>query len=344
MKIQRPRQSKQRRGSQLEGSQGTASVSQSPSEAQLIAVLSREFSQGVGQQVSVGIGDDAAVLRFSGNLVVSVDGQVEGTHFRREWLSLGEIGYRSFQAAISDLAAMGAVPVGAVSHLTLPRRFSGAELRRLTRGQAQAAQETACPVVGGNLSRGAELSVVTTVLGRATRCLRRSGARPGDELWLVGEVGLARAGLELLASESALRSASARRALRRWRRPRALLAAGRALVGKAHACLDVSDGLARDAQNLASASGVRVDIHAEKLEGALSADLIRLARSLGLSPLALACEGGEDYALLASGPRRRRPTEAKLIGAVSAGEGAFLVEDGASKPLSGGFDHFGVDG
>lgn len=165
------------------------------SESQLVGVLSRVFRHdAAAPNVMLGIGDDAACLRFTGKLVVSVDAQVEGTHFRLEWLDLKDLGFRSFQAAISDLAAMGATPVAAVSHLTLPADFRPAELRRLSLGQEQAAAATACPVIGGNLSRGSELSVVTTVLGRAKRYVTRSGARPGDEVWLLGEIGLAPCG------------------------------------------------------------------------------------------------------------------------------------------------------
>lgn len=315
-----------------------------PSESQLIGVLSGVFA-GAGHQpqVTLGIGDDAACLRFSGNLVVSVDAQVEGTHFRREWVSLEDTGYRSFQAAISDLAAMGASPFAAVSHLTLPRDFTAAELRRLTRGQQSAAQEADCPIVGGNLSRGPEISVVTTVLGRASRCLSRAGAVPGDEVWLLGEVGLARAGLELLLRGKRLGSRAARRALLAWRRPRARLESGRGLVGRAHACMDLSDGLGSDAPRLAAASGVRLEIDSDALGAALPRELHDISRSLDRAALELACEGGEDYALLATGPRKRRPTEAVPIGRVCEGAGAWLLVNGKPRPLSGGFDHFALE-
>lgn len=320
---------------------GTKRDRRAPSESQLIGVLSGVFARGAhAPQVTVGIGDDAACLRFSGNLVASVDAQVEGTHFRREWVSLEDIGYRSFQAAISDLAAMGASAVAALSHLTLPRDFTAAELRRLTRGQQSAAQECDCPMVGGNLSRGSGISVVTTVLGRATRCLSRAGAVPGDEVWLLGEVGLARAGLELLLTGKRPRSRAALRALQAWRRPRARLESGRLLVGRAHACMDLSDGLGSDAPRLAQASGVRLEVDAASLRAALPPELHDLSRSLDRAALDLACEGGEDYALLAAGPRKRRPAEAVSIGRVCEGAGAWLVVDGDARPLSGGFDHF----
>ncbi|MCA9631380.1 MAG: thiamine-phosphate kinase, partial [Myxococcales bacterium] len=311
------------------------------SESQLVGVLSRVFRHdAAAPNVMLGIGDDAACLRFTGKLVVSVDAQVEGTHFRLEWLDLKDLGFRSFQAAISDLAAMGATPVAAVSHLTLPADFRPAELRRLSLGQEQAAAATACPVIGGNLSRGSELSVVTTVLGRAKRYVTRSGARPGDEVWLLGEIGLARAGLELLLSESKLRTRAARRALAAWRRPMALLEEGRALVGRARACLDVSDGLGQDVKRLADASGVRIDLDQQLVRRALPPELEALERSLGWSALELARQGGEDYALLATGPAKRRPKAARVIGAVRQGKGAWIDEGGRLRPLEGGFDHF----
>ena len=208
--------------------------------------------------VEVGIGDDAAVLKPFGRSVWTVDTAVEHVHFERRWLSLADLGWRSFNAAASDVCAMGGAPVAALSNVIFPEGFSAAELSLLARGQRAAARALGCEVVGGNLSRGSELSITTTVLGRVTRPLLRSGARVGDELWLCGELGLAAAGLALLQRGDRSQSAAARRALRAFRRPRAELAAGLALAARAHAAIDISDGLAGDAAHLAEASGVRV--------------------------------------------------------------------------------------
>src|SRR5215510_7321299 len=116
-------------------------------------------------RIELGIGDDAAVLAAGADpWVCSVDASVQGVHFDLRYLDLEDVGYRSFQAAASDLAAMGAEPTAALSALILPRALSGEGLDRLTFGQRRASWECGCPLVGGNISRGGELSITTTVL------------------------------------------------------------------------------------------------------------------------------------------------------------------------------------
>jgi thiamine-monophosphate kinase len=161
----------------------------------------------------------------------------------------------------------------------------------------------------------------------------------GDELWLIGEVGMARAGFEALSR--GVRGAAIRACIARWRRPEAQCTQGRRLVGRASAAIDVSDGLAGDAQHLAAASRVRVVFDAERVEAALSSELIVAAKRLGRVPLALALEGGEDYALLATGPRERRPRGAKIVGHIERGRGVFVLRGGKRSRLGASFDHFG---
>ena len=296
-----------------------------------------------GPHVRLGIGDDAAVLAARGQLVWTVDAQVEGVHFRADWLSCEDIGYRATMAAVSDIAAMGAQPVAALASLALPSGFADAKLERLVRGQAEAARLAGCPLVGGNITRASELGVTTTVLGRAARPLLRSGARPGDELWLCGEVGAAALGLAALQ-----RGVRARRALKtcieRWRRPRALLEHGAELARRARASIDISDGLAGDAAHLARASRVRLVIDAFSLQSALAPHVVAAAAELELDGLAVALAGGEDYALLACGARARRPAEARLIGRVERGAGVYLEQDRRRRELGSGFEHFSAAG
>ena len=296
--------------------------------------------------VRLGIGDDAALLAgVRGSLVLTVDACVEGTHFLRSLLELRDVGWKSFHAAASDLAAMGARPLAALSALELPRRFSRRELDELARGQAEAARALGCPVVGGNIARAERLSITTTVIGEARRPLQRAGARPGDELWLVGEVGLAALGFRLLRARRATPARLRRdleRAVLAWRRPEALLARGAALVGRARAAIDVSDGLAGDVAHLAEASSVRAVLEQARLEVVLSPELRSLASCVRKTPLELALSGGEDYALVAAGPRSRRPRFARAIGRIERGSGAVLEQlDGHRAPLGPGFDHFG---
>jgi thiamine-monophosphate kinase len=326
-------------------------------ERALVALLAQRFAS-LAPGVELGIGDDAAVLAPSPEpWVCSVDASVEGVHFDLAYLTYEDVGYRSFQAAASDLGAMGATPAAALSALILPRALAPEAIDRLTAGQAQASRETGCSIVGGNISRGTELSVTTTVLGHAREPLRRSGALPGDELWLVGPIGLAAAGLAYLrlarapagpgtalqhlaegASTAAPGSALAR-CVEAWRRPRALLEEGRQLVGRAHAAIDISDGLSSDAAQLASASRVRVVVDREQLRASLDPGLFAAQRCLRRSALHFALSGGEDYALLAAGPRRLRPSSAVPIGYIARGSGAFLANGPRLLPLGKGFDH-----
>ncbi len=313
-------------------------------EFSLIAQLARELSGSRSNAVELGIGDDAAVLRVGKErIVVSVDDQVEGVHFDLDWLRAADVGYRSLQAAASDLAAMGATPIAAVASLHVPRAFPAAALRQLARGQAEAARRLACPVVGGNVARGAVLSVTTTVLGRVTTPLLRSGARVGDQLWVDGELGLARAGLLLhqqrLKVPARLRRVAAR-ARAAWARPEARISAGRKLAGRAHAMIDVSDGLAGDLQHLADESRVKAVLEASLLARLVSPELCDLADLLGEPGVALALTGGEDYALLCAGPRARRPAGTKVVGRIERGRGSELeLENGQRFALGPGFDH-----
>lgn len=310
-------------------------------ESDAIELLARELSAR-GPGIELGIGDDAALLRrVSGKLVLSVDTNLEHTHFELDWLRLDQLGARALHSAASDLAAMGARPVAALSALVLPPGVRESDLKRLARGQAQAAEELGCVVVGGNLTRGREWSLTTTVIGSSETALSRRGAARGDAVWLVGDVGLAAAGLRLLqAGRGRARGRAAARCLRAWREPRALVKQGLALVGRASAAIDISDGLGRDAGHLARASNRRVVIEQAALEAALAPELGLVAHELGVDPLELALAGGEDYALLATGNPRKRPRFARVIGRVEAGAGVVLESKSGQQPLMGGFDHF----
>jgi thiamine-monophosphate kinase len=252
-----------------------------------------------------GIGDDAAVLdpalRHS-RLVWTIDAQVSGVHFRPDLVSWRDVGWRSFMAAASDLAAMGATPWCALSALVLDRGVDDEALAELTRGQADAAREVEAPVVGGNLSRGTETSITTTLLGSCERPVQR-GAREGDGVWIAGDVGFAAAGLAILRSperDRPLADPEVDRAVLAWRRPRARIADGLAMAGVAYGAIDVSDGLARDLSHLAAAGGLRAVLEESALESHVGPALASVARRIARLPLELALHGGEDYALVAA--------------------------------------------
>lgn len=324
------------------------------SEFAAIEVLRRGLTRTPKSAVvRVGIGDDAAVLgRPAGELVCSTDASLEGVHFDLTWLSVERAARRAVHAAVSDLAAMGADPLAAVVALEVPKAVTKASFAAIAKGQASAARETSCAIVGGNISSGNKLAFTTTVLGTCPtgRSVLRSGAKAGDEIWLSDEVGWAGLGLSLLQTRRvefsgrgyrASNASTARFALeaaKRWSTPSAKLVTGRAWRGAARSMIDVSDSLASEVGHIAKASGVRLVLDELALSAAHQ-QLFRASQALGFDALQLALYGGEDYALLATGPARKRPRGAKTIGFVERGRGAWLSRDGRRVSLKSGFDH-----
>ena len=305
------------------------------SERARIERLQKIFSNERAQGVALGIGDDAAVLHPPpGPLVWTVDEQVEGSHFRLDWLSFEDVGYRATMAAASDLAAMGAVPLWALASLVLPKIFSEESFEAIARGQRAAVDALGASLVGGNLASGPCVSLATSWIGRAERPLGRAGARPGDGVYLCGAVGLAAAGLRSLQQGIGV----ADEALRAWRRPRALIAEGLRMTSVASACIDLSDGLAGDASHIARASGVGLVLFASALAAAAPGALFDSAAALGCDAMQLALHGGEDYALLCTSAV---PIDGfSRVGEVIEGQGVVLREGAELRPLAGGFDHF----
>jgi thiamine-monophosphate kinase len=311
-------------------------------EFERIAELQRRFACDAAQ-VALGIGDDAALLRTTADSVLSVDSCVEGVHFERELLDFHTLGRRALEAALSDLAAMGARPRACLCALILPTDLADAELYALADGYAEAAREAGAPVIGGNLARGRELSITSTVLGDAgPRTLTRGGARPGDTLFVTGELGAAALGLALLkAGRPELGPAF----VTRWRAPRARLAEGQLLAPHASAAIDVSDGLLQDLEHLCRASGVGAELWAERLP--LLPGHHEVAAALGLDGLSLALSGGEDYELIftQAAPQAPAGVAATAIGGiVDLGVRVLDVLDAQGRPIAigqRGFRHFG---
>ena len=289
------------------------------------------------------LGDDCALLPVRGRtLAISIDLSLEGVHFRTDWLAFREIGWRATAAALSDLAAEGAEPVGVLVSLGLPGNGRGKGNGRrdpaveIMRGVGAAARSVGAGVLGGDLVRSARYLVDVCVIGLAARPVRRSGARPGDGLWVTGRLG--GAGLSLAALRAGRRLAPALR--RRFARPVPRIAAGRWLARRgARAMIDISDGLAGDAGHLAAASGVGMAIELE-----------RVPCWPGVTPRA-AAESGEEYELLVALPRGfgtagarafRRATGLPLtrVGACAAGRGLRITDHGRPITPPPGFDHF----
>jgi thiamine-monophosphate kinase len=237
---------------------------------------------------ALGIGDDAALLDVPAGeqLVVSADSSVEHIHFERAWLTPREIGYRATMAALSDLAAMAASPIGVLLALGLPRSWLE-EAGELGAGVGEALDRAQTIVRGGDITGASDLTIGVTVLGSTSAPLRRNGARLGDTVYVTGTLGGPGAALAAWQRGEAPSPA----ARERFARPVARIAEAIWLArGGARAGIDISDGLLADAGHLAAASGVRIQIDLEQLplhDGVSARD---------------AAMSGEEYELIVSAP------------------------------------------
>jgi thiamine-monophosphate kinase len=226
-------------------------------------------------------------------------------HFRFGRESSRAIGRRALLVNLSDLAAMGAEPVGALLSLSAPKEALVSNFEGVIRGFVEEGVRYGCPLVGGNLSRATEWSLDVTVIGRCRRgrALRRRGMKAGDGLYVTGALGA--------AALARFKADAAGATLRRLPTPR--IAAGRALarLSGARACIDLSDGLATDLPNLLSADGLGADVEADSLPRGSGFD--RACRALGREPLQVLSSGGEDYELLFAFRSRRRAEDASWL-------------------------------
>jgi thiamine-monophosphate kinase len=263
-------------------------------ELGLLAELER---RGLAQRIE----HDAATL--GDGVVVTQDALVEGVHFRLDWISWRDLGWRAAAVNLSDLAASGADPEGLIVTFAAPSYTEVEDVLELYAGL----QETGVPVLGGDTTQADQVVLSVTAVGRSQRVPGRSGAQPGDKLVVSGPLGAAGAAFR--------RDAFVRPPLR--------LTEGKELAAHAHAMLDLSDGLAADAAHIASRSRCSVVIELER---------VPLAEGARLDDVGF----GEDYELLAA---VAQPTRFSVIGRCEEGEGVVLTLKGRRYEL-GGWEHF----
>ncbi|AVP56479.1 thiamine-phosphate kinase [Pulveribacter suum] len=309
-----------------------------------------------GRSVALGVGDDCALLQPAPGmqLAVSSDMLVEGRHFFAD-VYPAHLGHKALAVNLSDLAACGARPLAFTLALALPR-VDEVWLQGFAEGLLALADEHGCALVGGDTTQG-PLNLCITVFGEVApgQALLRSGARPGDDIWVSGTPGEARLALDALRGQLHAAPEVLAALRQRLERPTPRVALGRRLAGLASSAIDVSDGLLGDLSHILSASraGARIDVDA-------AADLLAASACLSgaggcfdhhlLMRCALA--GGDDYELAFTAPPARREavcqagrdsgTSVTRIGAVEAAPGLRLV-DGAGQPVQGrfpSFDHF----
>jgi thiamine-monophosphate kinase len=302
--------------------------------------------------LSLGMGDDAALL--SGipgyEIVLTCDWFLEGTHFLRDKHPADAVGWKCLARAVSDIAAMGAIPRCFLLSLALPRELTSSWLDDFLGGLRRAATRFGCSLAGGDTTERPEVLINVTVVGevRRGREVRRSGARPGDLIYISGRLGEAELGLQLLRERKRglnMREPRLRRHL--YPEPRLELARWLSEKRAASAMMDLSDGLSSDLRRLCEASKVGALIRSDDLP---TVSITKVDRKRGVDPILLALHGGDDYELLFTVPKGKATRLPRSMGGVAitpigevTREREVMVTDGTgrSRVLNpGGWDPF----
>jgi thiamine-monophosphate kinase len=318
------------------------------SETHLIAGIRRRAKSAATKALVTGIGDDCAVLRLAAGheALVTTDLSIEGVHFRRDWHPADSVGHRCLARGLSDIAAMGGEPVAAFLSLAAPADLQQSWVDKFLDGLLKLARRFNVPLAGGDVAespRGTVADIVVLGSVPAGKALTRSGARPGDYIYVTGELGRSAAVLHALKGGQKVAPRSAANRAHFFPEPR--LAVGRVLRGIASAAIDVSDGLSTDLAHICQESGVGAVINEHSLP--------RGIHSYQSSSLHFALHGGEDYELLftaspkAKVPARVGKVRITRIGEVISERGRLYLADshGQRKHLvSRGWEHFGAMG
>ncbi len=305
--------------------------------------------------VLIGIGDDAAVIRHPEgmDLLVTTDTVVENIHFAKSTMDYPDVGYKAIAVSISDIAAMGGRPQSVVLAFTVPTSLPIAALESIYDGIDEVCRRYQCRVVGGNLARcEGPLTITSTVTGVVPHqtAVLRSGAKPGDVIFVTGDVGSSSAGLAFLQGNVPMPGDDAVFLTVRHRRPNPQVFAGEVLREAGATSLnDISDGLASELNEIAKASQVRLRVEADRLP--IAPAVRNFARKSGKDSLSFAWYGGEDYQLVGTAPSfafaralarcQSAGVQLTQIGRVESGDGVVADVDGRLEVLSpGGFNHF----
>lgn len=314
------------------------------SEDRFLEAVSARFAN-VHPHMLVGRGDDCAMLKCPETMALTTDLFVEDVHFRQAYFSPEDTGYKALAVNVSDIAGMGCEPVGFSLGLAGPPSTPAAWWERMLDGMAGLADSLNIPLVGGDLNACAKIVLSVTLWGkpgRTGRFMQRARCVAGDVLFVVGDLGLAKVGLEVLEEGGLKAAVDWPEAVPAHLRPGVRVAEGLALaeLPGVRGLMDVSDGLVRDLPRfLGPGLGANLSFDPDTLHP----EVLRRARDTGRDPAELAAQGGEDYALLGACHRTAfldifaHVPGVWAVGTAIPGEGTSL--DGR-KLAATGFDHF----
>ncbi len=289
------------------------------------------------KDIIVGNGDDAAILKADGLIALTTDCMVEGDHFRTDWFTPEQIGMKAIEVNVSDVYAMGSEPRFILVSLALPKDLKVDFVTRMYDGMNHSCKKHGCTIVGGNMTHSEKIIVNITAIGKASKknLTLRSGAKPGDLIFVSGYVGGGRAGLRLFQKGIPGFDQTRRLYLEPNSQPDAIHYAS-----YVNSMEDISDGLGSEIAHICDASRCGAVIYKENIP--IADETRKIAARLGEDEYDYALFGGEDFQMAYTVPEKNlKKITGYLIGEVTEKKGVRLHSNGSERNISGkGYDHF----
>ncbi len=304
-------------------------------EEKIIDYIKKRFPKR-NKEISKGIGDDAAVLK--NGLIISTDSFYEHIHFKFKYFDMYAVGYHCLSASLSDLAAMGARPIAALISLCLTQRIMTPDIKELYRGFQTLVQRFNFDIAGGDIVQGPGFGLTITVIGQAKKPMMRSGARPGQNLYITNFLGLAETGRIVL--DQGLTKKRYPDSVNKHLFPEPNFKDARIIKKFATGCIDTSDGLSTDAHHLAKESKVKIVLEGTHIP--IHPEVGMLCALKKIEPIDFILSAGEDFELLFTADDLPKRLKLKIfrIGRIEKGKGVWLSYQNKITPIEqSGYDH-----
>ncbi|WP_461866959.1 thiamine-phosphate kinase [Thermococcus sp.] len=292
------------------------------------------FMKHLTLQGELPLGDDAGALRIGNEWLVATNDMLVRKTDVPEIMKPEQVGFKVVTMNVSDVAAMGARPIAFLFSLGVPRDISMEYLEGIAAGIGKASEFYELPVISGDTNEACDLIIDGIALGKTTRLLKRSGARPGDLVCITGDIGRALTGLKVYFENLEISKRTREILYEKLLEPKAKIKEGEILSKYASSAIDISDGLSKEVHLLAGMSGVKIIIDSEKLP--IAKEVFEVAEMLNLDPVKIALASGEEFELLFTLPKSEAENidfEFSVIGQVERGKGVYLIKDGRREKM-----------
>ncbi|HIP75213.1 MAG TPA: thiamine-phosphate kinase [Thermococcus paralvinellae] len=288
------------------------------------------------------LGDDAGAIKIGGEWLVATNDMLVRATDVPDIMTPEQVGFKVVTMNVSDLAAMGAKPLGFLFSLGVPQDFDLKHLERIARGIARASAFYSIPVLSADTNEACDLVIDGIALGKAERLLLRSNAKPGDLVCVTGDIGRALAGLKVYFENLEVETRVRKVLYEKLLEPKARIKEGQVLSRYANSSIDISDGMSKELHLIAEMSNVKIVIDSERLP--IRREVLEVAEILALDPIEIALASGEEFELLFTIPENHLDKigfDFTVIGKVERGKGVYLKHKGKVEKMPIlGWEHF----